>query len=90
MAAVVIGYTVINLAQDQLLQPIAMGSELNLSPLAVFVAVVVWAWVLGPAGALLAVPLTVALVELIEAFPSSRGVSTLFRNAAEPNLRTSS
>ena len=69
----VIGYALIDLAQDQFLQPLAMGSELNLSPLVVFVAVVAWAWILGAAGALLAVPLTVGLVMFLEAFPSSRG-----------------
>ena len=65
---VIVGYALINLAQDQFLQPAAMGSELNLSPLVVFIAVIVWAWILGAAGALLAVPLTVGLVMLLEAF----------------------
>jgi AI-2 transport protein TqsA len=89
-ALVVVGYTLINLAQDQLLQPVAMGSELNLSPLAVFVAVIVWAWILGPAGALLAVPLTVGLVGFLEAFPSSRGIASLLRNAVEASPGTTS
>ena len=40
-AMVVIGYALINFAQDQFLQPVVMGSELNLSPLVVFVAIVV-------------------------------------------------
>jgi predicted PurR-regulated permease PerM len=78
--AVVVGYALINFAQDQFLQPVVMGSELNLSPLVVFIAVVVWVWVLGPAGALLAVPLTVGLVMVLEAFPSSRALAGLFRN----------
>ncbi len=81
---VIVGYTLINFAQDQFLQPVAMGSELNLSPLVVFIAVVVWVWILGPAGALLAVPLTVGLVMFLEAFPSSRGFAGLFRNKVEP------
>lgn len=84
-ALVVIGYALINVAQDQLLQPVVMGSELNLSPLVVFIAVVVWAWVLGPAGALLAVPLTVGLVMLLEASPSSRGVAGLLRSRTAPD-----
>ena len=82
--AVVIGYALINFAQDQFLQPVLMGSELNLSPLVVFIAVVAWVWILGAAGALLAVPLTVGLVMVLEAFPSSRGVAALFRNKEEP------
>jgi predicted PurR-regulated permease PerM len=87
---VVVGYALINFAQDQLLQPVVMGSELNLSPLVVFIAVVVWAWILGPAGALLAVPLTVGLVMLLEAFPSSRRVAGLLRARAEPQPETAS
>jgi AI-2 transport protein TqsA len=89
-AAVIVGYALINFVQDQFLQPVIMGSELNLSPLVVFIAIVVWAWILGPAGALLAVPLTVALAGLLEAFPSSRGLASLLRNNAEPSRRATS
>ncbi len=83
-AIVIVGYALINLAQDQFLQPVAMGSELNLSPLVVFIAVIAWAWILGAAGALLAVPLTVGLVMFLEAFPSSRGFAALLRSKVEP------
>jgi hypothetical protein len=89
-AAVIIGYALINLVQDQFLQPVVMGSELNLSPLAVFIAVVVWVWILGPAGALLAVPLTVALVMLLESSPSSQGIASLFRDRVDPDPGTTS
>ena len=88
-AMVVIGYALINVAQDQFLQPVVMGSELNLSPLVVFIAVVVWVWILGPAGALLAVPVTVGLIMVLEAFPSSRGFAALLRNNVEPQPEAS-
>jgi len=81
--AVVVGYIAINFVQDNFLQPIVLGSELNLTPLVVFVAVIVWAWILGAAGALLAVPLTVGLVAILEAFPSSRAIAVLMRNKVE-------
>jgi predicted PurR-regulated permease PerM len=61
---VVVGFALVNVAQDNLLQPRMMGTELNLSPLVVFLSVIVWAWILGAAGALLAVPLTVGLVAI--------------------------
>ena len=77
---VVVGYVLINLAQDNLLQPTVLGMELNLSPLVVFVAVVVWAWILGAAGALLAVPLTTGLVAILEASPSTRRIAMLMRS----------
>ena len=76
---VVVGYVVINLAQDNVLQPTVLGMELNLSPLVVFVAVVIWAWILGAAGALLAVPLTTGLVSILEAAPSTRRAAMLMR-----------
>ncbi len=81
---VVVGYTLINFAQDHFLQPVIMGNELNLSPLVVFLSVLAWAWILGAGGALLAVPLTVGLVMIMEAFPSSRRIAALLRNKVEP------
>lgn len=87
-AMVIVGYAVINFVQDQFLQPVAMGSQLNLSPLVVFIALIVWAWILGPAGALLAVPLTLGLVTVLEAFPSSRSLASLFRNRIEASPGT--
>lgn len=79
----VAGYTVINLVQDNVAQPLALGLELNLSPLVVFIAVVVWAWILGAAGALLAVPLTVALVAILEASPETRPIAVLMRSQTD-------
>jgi AI-2 transport protein TqsA len=81
---VLVAYLVINMIQDQFLQPIVMGSELNLSPLVVFIAVVVWAWILGAAGALMAVPLTVGLLAIMETYPASRPYAALLRNKVEP------
>lgn len=78
--AVVVGYSVINTIQDNLLQPIVVGTELNLTPLIGFVGVIAWAWILGPAGAILAVPLTLGLAQLLEAFPSTRALAALMRN----------
>jgi len=80
---VVVGFTLINFAQDYLLQPRMMGTELNLSPLVIFISIIVWAWILGPAGALLAVPLTVGVVALLEAFPSSSSIALLMRDHDE-------
>jgi AI-2 transport protein TqsA len=84
--AVVVGYVIINFLQDHLLQPIVMGSELNLTPLVVMLSVIAWAWILGAAGALLAVPLTVGIVQLLEAFPQSAGIAAIMRNRASPEI----
>lgn len=86
---VVAGYVAINFLQDHLLQPIVMGAELNLTPLVVMLSVIAWAWILGAAGALLAVPLTVGLVAIMEAWPTTRAIAALMRNRtpAQPGDR---
>ena len=69
--------------REYALQPLVLGTELNLSPLVVFVAVVIWAWILGAAGALLAVPLTLGVVAILEGSPSTRGLASLMRNRVD-------
>ena len=80
---VVAGFGLINVAQDYLLQPRMMGTELNLSPLVVFLSVIAWAWILGASGALLAVPLTVGLVAILDASPSTRAIAALMRHRVD-------
>jgi AI-2 transport protein TqsA len=60
-AAIGLGMLVINMVVANLIEPRIMGSALGLSPLVVLISVAVWGWVLGPVGALLSVPLTVAV-----------------------------
>jgi predicted PurR-regulated permease PerM len=56
--AVALGCLGINFVIGNFLEPRVFGRTLGLSPLVVFVSMVFWGWLLGPAGALLAVPLT--------------------------------
>src|SRR5829696_2416207 len=69
---VVIGYVAINLTFDYVLQPRMMSSNLDLSPVVVIVSILAWTVVIGPAGALLAVPLTIALRVLLVPFEGAR------------------
>jgi AI-2 transport protein TqsA len=55
------GYMAVNLLVDNIIEPRVMGRAVGLSPLVVLVAMAVWGFVLGPIGALLSVPLTLAL-----------------------------
>ena len=68
---VVVGYSVANVVIDYVIQPRFMSRELDLSPLVVFVCLFFWAAVLGPAGAVLALPLTVGMKILFDAHPAT-------------------
>jgi len=51
----------VNVVFSNLLEPRFMGRSFGMSPWMVFVALLFWAYVLGPVGMILAIPLTVAL-----------------------------
>ena len=57
--------------EGQIITPAVLGRHLTLNPLAVFLALAFWAWLWGPMGVFLAVPLSlVALVIFNHLFPS--------------------
>jgi predicted PurR-regulated permease PerM len=57
--------------EGHIITPTILGHRLTLNPLVVFIAIVFWAWLWGPFGAFLAVPLSiVALVVVNHLLPS--------------------
>lgn len=65
-AAIVLGgYTIINNVLDNVIGPRYVGREMEMSALLSFLSVIFWAWVLGPTGAILAIPLTVFLRDVL-------------------------
>jgi len=64
MLLVIAVYIVLNFIIQSVIQPRVIGEAVGLSGSITFVSLVFWAWVLGPLGALLAVPLTL----LVKAF----------------------
>lgn len=61
---VFVGYQLINNVLDNVIGPRFVGREMKISALLSFLSVIFWAWVLGPTGAILAVPLTVLIRDL--------------------------
>ncbi len=74
---VVGGCVVINLLEGNLVTPHLMGKHLPLNPVAIFVSLLYWGWVWGPAGALLAVPITVMLQVIFARIETMRPLAML-------------
>jgi predicted PurR-regulated permease PerM len=62
---VAVGFILVNAVVEQVLKPRFIGRELELSALEILVSLLFWSWVLGPVGAIVAVPLAIALKRFI-------------------------
>jgi AI-2 transport protein TqsA len=71
------GFVVVNLVMGNAIEPRWMGKGLNLSPLVVFVSLVLWGWVLGPVGMLLSIPLTIMIKIALESQQETRWIGVL-------------
>jgi predicted PurR-regulated permease PerM len=61
MLAPPLAFLLVNAIEANLVTPWVLGRRLSLSPLAVFLSVMVWGWLWGIAGALIAVPILLGL-----------------------------
>ncbi len=57
-------FLAMELISNNVLEPWLYGSQTGLSPLAIIIAAIFWAWLWGPLGLVLSTPLTVCLVVL--------------------------
>jgi predicted PurR-regulated permease PerM len=76
-AVILVGATIINLFAENILFPGAAGRGLKVSPAVVFISIVLWGYILGGIGVLLAVPLTLALIMFLEYFDETRTLAML-------------
>ena len=74
---VMAGYMLINIIVGNIIEPKFMGKGLGLSTLVVFLSLVFWGWVLGTAGMLLSVPLTVAVKLALDSKKESQWLGTM-------------
>ncbi len=82
MIAVIVIYCVINLVIQSVIQPKVVGDAVGLSTTLTFLSLIFWSWVLGPLGAILAVPLSLLVrAVLVDSDPSSQWLVPLVANA---------
>ena len=80
MLAVIAAYCVINVVIQSVIQPKVVGDAVGLSVTLTFVSLIFWTWVIGPVGALLAIPLSLlAKALLLDIDPSTRWLGALVR-----------
>lgn len=85
MLVVVAVYCVLNFVIQTVIQPRFVGDSVGLAMTTTFVALVFWAWLLGPIGALLAIPLTLLFKALlVDVDPSARWVNALAGSLVRP------
>jgi AI-2 transport protein TqsA len=60
------GFLVLNFVVDNLVKPRFMQSGLDVPPIVGLLSLVIWAYLLGPIGTLLALPLTIAVRRVLE------------------------
>lgn len=80
---VVLGYTIVNIAIGNVLEPRLTGRELGISSVLILVSLLFWGWVLGPVGLFLSVPLTMAVMEVLHASTSTRPIAILLGSTSD-------
>jgi AI-2 transport protein TqsA len=80
---VLVGYILINGGVQNFYQPKVMGQRLKISPMIVFISLFVWGYLLGGIGAILAVPMTMMVLIIMENFKGTRPLAVLMRYTGE-------
>lgn len=87
MIAVIVVYCVLNLVIQSFIQPKVVGDAVGLSGTLTFMSLVFWTWVLGPLGAILAVPMSLLVRELlVDADTDGRWLQPLVANRAQTDV----
>ncbi|WP_072806729.1 AI-2E family transporter [Rhodococcoides yunnanense] len=85
MIAVIVMYSVVNVIIQSIIQPKFVGDAVGLSVTLTFLSLVFWAWVLGPLGAILAIPLTLmAKALLVDIDPATKWADVLLASGSPP------
>ncbi|MBR4833091.1 MAG: AI-2E family transporter [Thermoguttaceae bacterium] len=73
-------FVVINCAIGYGIEPRLLGNGLDLSPLIVLIALILFGWLLGPIGMFLSPPLAVIMKIIFQSFPETRWIAVMMAN----------
>jgi predicted PurR-regulated permease PerM len=80
---VLVAITVVNALVENVVFPSLAGKGLKLSPTIVFLSLFYWSYVLGTAGALIAVPLTIVVKIILESSEDTRLMAKLMESSGD-------
>jgi predicted PurR-regulated permease PerM len=87
MLKVVVLYCVVNFVIQSVIQPKVVGNAVGLSATVSFLSLIFWGWVLGPLGALLAIPMSLlAKGLLVDIDPATRWINPLLSGGSAPEV----
>jgi predicted PurR-regulated permease PerM len=72
-----IALAAVQIVSGNLVEPKVLGRSVNLSPTATLLAILVWGWIWGPVGMILAVPLMAVIKLTCQNFPALRPLASL-------------
>ena len=85
MVIVIVAYSIINFVIQSVIQPKYVGDAVDLSLTLTFLSLVFWTWVIGPLGAILAIPLTLLVKALlVDIDPNTRWLTALITSGPAP------
>ncbi len=85
---VALTYLALATIEGQLVQPLAVGRRLSLSPLLVFLALWVWGWLWGVAGMLLATPTLLAIKALACQVQGMEGIARMLSPSSASRVQS--
>ncbi|WP_336215604.1 AI-2E family transporter [Nonomuraea sp. LPB2021202275-12-8] len=86
MFLVIAAYSVINVVTQSFILPKFLGDAVGLSTTMTFISLIVWTFVLGPLGAILAIPLSLLTKALlIDSDPAAKWAGALVSNRPPPS-----
>jgi len=84
MLIVIAAFILINFLVDNVIKPRFIEEGVNISVAVTFISLIIWAWVLGPIGAILAVPMSMVVQAIFDSREDTRWVAYLMGSGSEP------
>jgi predicted PurR-regulated permease PerM len=84
MLIVIVAYIVINFVVDEVIKPRFIQEGVNISVLVTFLSLILWGWVLGPIGAILAVPMALIIQAILASREETRWLAYMMGSGKEP------